>query len=140
MEKNSKLTKIIRTAITPVSLGWHGVAVFGIGAGFFGHEIHNYFSDPETFNWITLAFYGGCSIFSGSSFYTHAFKAYLKTRKNIKKYNSLDEESLKDNYLKYYCTRQGSRTAAINAGLGEEYDEIKNKHQEIQWDKWIPHW
>lgn len=132
MKENSKLTKLARTAITPVRLGWHGVAISLVGAGLFFYGGKNGI-DP-------ILNFGAVSALLGPFFYRNSLKGYLKMKKNLNKYGSLDEESLTKNYFLGYCTRQGSRTAAVNVGLTEQYDLIRSKFDGDQMFKWFPHW
>ncbi len=66
----------------------------------------------------------------GINCYAESLNSYLKTKKNIRKYGSLDEESVQ-RHSKNYCNRQGARTAAVGEGSihKEKFDEIVNNYE-----------
>jgi len=119
--------KTLEKIVSPVRLGWHGV-LFGVASG-----TMIYFSDNKLVDNIGPSILG-----VALACYTDSLTAFIRTRRNINNYGNLDERLVKP-HMKWYCNRQGARTAAANAGMAEDFDRIMNSYDKKMILTSIPH-
>ncbi|MBS3174365.1 hypothetical protein J4440_00620 [Candidatus Woesearchaeota archaeon] len=125
--------RTLEKLVSPIRLGWHGIPLIGLGIGGFysvNYDVHNKLD--------TYIFINNALLLSiGLEMYYYALKSFIKTSRNIKKYNRLDKKIVKPQLL-YYCNRQGVRTAAVNYGFAEDFDRIMNEYDGKMKFRFIP--
>jgi len=121
------IKKTLEKIVSPIRLGWQGVLVSGAAAAV------AYFSDNSMVD--SVAYF---SLGVGSIFYWHSLKAFMRTSKNVKKYETLDERFIEP-HMFWYCNRQGVRTAAANYNMAEDFDRIMDNYDKDMMLTFIPH-
>ncbi len=136
------LTDIVRKAVTPIRLGWQGGIPLTIGLGlavqscaYYGMALQG--QENTIFSGISWTVASLTWTGLGGIAYASSLSAYSKMKKNIERYGDLDKNSV-EKYGRFYCTRQGGITAAANAGLRKEFDEIIKNYKGPMKLKWLP--
>jgi hypothetical protein len=122
------MNNTLERIVSPVRLGWHGVSVIAASTA------ASYSCDNKLVDAVVYM-----NIAAGAGFYFDSLRAFWRTRSSIRKHGRVDPRFI-DRYLAYYCTRQGSRTAAANAGMTEDFDRIMDGNRKEMAYQILPHW
>lgn len=113
--------------VIPIRLGWHNFVLTGVALTMLS-------TNPDAIE--KMAAYTAIS--AGIIMYCEGARAYVRTRNILKRRGRLDQRAVRP-YMRYYCERQGARTATAYYGFVSQFDENRKSYKGYMKDSWIPH-